>query len=292
MPWIEISFVVDGDNAGRLSPILEELGALAVTMRSGGNDAIFDQIDESPALWQQTRLTALFDADAETDFIITQLTDAIDPLPVPPYEATQLEDQDWNRLWMDRFKPLRFGNRLWVVPSWHKPPDPAAANLILDPGMAFGTGTHPTTALCLQWLDSADLQGKTVIDYGCGSGILAIAALKLGAARVLAVDIDPQCLAVTRENAQRNDIGDELWIGLPGDLPGGISADILLANILAGPLIQLAPAFATLLKPGGNLVLSGLLGSQVNDCLAAYRTSFNMNPPQIEGDWAMLTGRR
>ncbi|HTT07543.1 MAG TPA: 50S ribosomal protein L11 methyltransferase [Gammaproteobacteria bacterium] len=292
MAWIEISFAVDSDGAERLSPILEELGALAVTLRSGGNEAVFDQVDESPTLWRQTRLTALFDADAETDFIILQVTDALDPLPLPPCEVAHLDDQDWNRLWMDRFQPLRFGRRLWVVPSWHEPPDPSAVNLRLDPGMAFGTGTHPTTAMCLRWLERAELRGRVVIDYGCGSGILAIAALKLGAARAYAVDVDPQCLITTRENAGRNDIGDELWTGPPDQLPVEIGADALLANILAGPLVQLVPVFAGLLKPDGDLVLSGLLSDQVNDCLAAYRTSFNMNPPHVEGDWAMLTGRR
>ena len=292
MPWLEISFVVDGKGAGHLSPILEELGALAVTLRSGGDEAIFNQIDESPTLWRQTQLTALFDAGTDTDFILLQVAGALDPLPMPPCKVAQLDDQDWNRLWMDRFQPLRFGRRLWVVPSWREPPDPSAVNLRLDPGMAFGTGTHPTTAMCLNWLEQKELRDRIVIDYGCGSGILVIAALKLGAARAWAVDIDPQCLTATRENAGRNDIGDELWTGPPDNLPAGIGADILLANILLGPLIQLAPVFASLLKTGGDLVLSGLLAAQANDCLAAYQASFNMNLPHVEGDWAMLTGLR
>ncbi len=292
MPWLEISFAVDADGAERLSPILEELGAQAVTLRSGGGESVFDQIEASPPLWRQTRLTALFDAATDADFILFQVADALDPLPLPPCEVARLEDRDWHRLWMDRFQPLRFGRRLWVVPSWREPPDPGAVNLRLDPGMAFGTGTHPTTAMCLQWLEGAELHDATVVDYGCGSGILAIAALKLGAKRAFAVDIDALCLIAARENAGRNDIGGELWTGPPDHLPAGLHADILLANILAGPLTRLAPVFAGLLKTGGHMVLSGLVADQVGGCLAAYEPSFNMDPPHLEGEWAMLTGRR
>ena len=279
------------DLAEAMAPILDDLGALAVTLQSGGEEALFDRIDESPTLWRQTRLTALFDGECKPGLLLAELGRRLQPRPLPEPTVESLADQDWNRAWMDRFKPLRFGTRLWVVPSWHVPPDPQAVNLTLDPGMAFGTGTHPTTAMCLRWLDGFDLAGKTVIDYGCGSGILAIAAIRLGARRAHAVDIDPQCFEVTRANAERNGVRDPLIVGFP-DTCAATAADVLLANILAGPLIELAPVFAARVRPGGALVLSGLLAPQAPACLAAYAGSFTMNPPVIDDEWAMIEGRR
>jgi ribosomal protein L11 methyltransferase len=291
MPWLQLSFDVTAAQAEAVSDVLEALGAEAVTMQSAGGDSVFDQIDETPGLWNTTVMSALFAADADAVLLLARAGEQLCPQPLPPYRIEMIADQDWNRAWMDRFKPLRFGRRLWIVPSWLQPPDPQGVNIILDPGMAFGTGTHPTTALCLRWLDAANLAGSTVIDYGCGSGILAIAAARLGAGLVHAVDIDPQCLEVSRENAERNGVDQRLRIGAAEalDCP---PADVLLANILAGPLVQLAPRLSLLVRPGGWIVLSGLLAAQADICLAAYAPSFNMGSAQFEGDWAMLTGRR
>jgi ribosomal protein L11 methyltransferase len=286
-----LRFTVGRDDAEQVSNALEELGAQAVTLQGAGSDSLFDQIDETPTLWATTNLTALFDAKEDVDRLLDRLRASLGPTPLPAHETSLLADQDWNRAWMDRFKPMRFGERLWVVPSWHVPPAPDAVNLILDPGMAFGTGTHPTTALCLQWLDGVDLSGKTVLDYGCGSGILAIAAIRLGARRAIAVDIDPQCLEVARENAQRNGTLGQIDI-LPAQEWKNESVDVLLANILAGPLHALADAFAGYVRPHGDIVLSGLLAPQAQACLDVYAPHFFMQPPRIAEDWAMLHGKR
>jgi ribosomal protein L11 methyltransferase len=193
---------------------------------------------------------------------------------------------------MDDFKPLRFGDRLWIVPSWHDAPDPHAANLLLDPGLAFGTGTHPTTALCLEWLDGQDVTSRQVIDYGCGSGILGLAALLLGADHVIGVDTDPQALEASRENARRNKVEeDRLDLFLPGDEPDTM-ADIMLANILAQPLIGLAPKLAAKVKPGGDIVLSGILSNQAREVMEAYEPWFIMDEPEQREEWIRLTGRR
>jgi ribosomal protein L11 methyltransferase len=203
-----------------------------------------------------------------------------------------VEDKDWEREWMDDFRPLQFGSRLWIVPSWHQPPDPDAANLSLDPGLAFGTGTHPTTALCLEWLDGQDVGGQQVIDYGCGSGILGLAALLLGADHVTGVDTDQQALEASRENARRNEVDESrLDLYLPGDEPGTV-ADVMLANILAQPLIGLAPHLAGKVKAGGHLVLSGILSSQAREVMAAYEPWFIMDEPEQREEWIRLTGRR
>ncbi|MGQ0659212.1 MAG: 50S ribosomal protein L11 methyltransferase [Chromatiales bacterium] len=291
MPWLQLRFTVPRDEADALGAALEQLGAQAITLQSAGIDSLFDQADESPTLWDCNALTALFAAQTDTDALVARLASQLAPSAVPLHAAEILADQDWNRAWMDRFRPLRFGERLWVCPSWHTPPDPDAVNIILDPGMAFGTGTHPTTALCLRWLDGAALDGRTVLDYGCGSGILAIAAIKLGARHVWAVDIDPQCLEVTRENAARNEVSDRLTVSGPGDCPAP-QRDVLLANILARPLIELAPAFAEAVRTGGDVVLSGLLISQIEACVAAYTPFFDMQPPRAEADWVILAGVR
>jgi ribosomal protein L11 methyltransferase len=291
VPWLQLRFTVPRELAEPLGEALEAFGAQAVTMQGASSDSLFDQIDETPTLWLSTNLTALFDADDDIDAVIDGVTKMIAPSSLPPHEVSVLADQDWNRAWMDRFRPMRFGRRLWVVPSWHRPPEPDAVNLILDPGMAFGTGTHPTTSLCLEWLDAADLRGRRVLDYGCGSGILAIAAIRLGAPEATAVDIDPQCLEVTRENSERNATLGQMRIGLASVSLSG-PFDVLVANILAGPLHQLAERFAELVRPGGDIVLSGLLAPQAEECRRIYEADFVMQAPRLSGDWAMLHGTR
>ena len=193
---------------------------------------------------------------------------------------------------MDNFHPMRFGERLWIVPSWHAAPEPDAVNLLLDPGLAFGTGTHPTTSLCLQWLDAQQLQGKTLIDFGCGSGILAIAGLLLGAEHAVGTDIDIQALEASRDNAQRNQVADDRFdLYLPEQMPD-TPADVLVANILAGPLVSLAPRLASLVKPGGLLALSGILAEQTDEILQAYRDDFELDPVANQEGWIRVSGRR
>lgn len=291
MSWLQLRFTVGRDDAERLADALEDLGAQAVTFQGTSSDSLFDQIDESPTLWASTSLTALFGPGEDVDRLLQGLQASLGDSPLPACEASPLADRDWSRAWMDRFRPMRFGERLWVVPSWHTPPRPDAVNLVLDPGMAFGTGTHQTTALCLQWLDGAQLAGRTVLDYGCGSGILAIAAIRLGARRAIAVDIDPQCLEVTRENARRNGVHARIAVHLAQDWQEE-TVDVLIANILAGPLHELAEAFARYVRASGAIVLSGLLAPQAKACLDTYAAHFHMQPPRIADEWAMLHGTR
>ncbi len=196
---------------------------------------------------------ALFDAETDMQEIVAALREQGQIQQQTAYKVEQIEDKDWEREWMDNFHPLKFGKRLWICPSWREIPDPTAVNVMLDPGLAFGTGTHPTTALCLEWLDSLDLQDKTVIDFGCGSGILAIAALKLGAKNAIGIDIDPQAIQASRENAKRNGVEDRLQLYLSADTPNDLKADVVVANILAGPLKELAPIISSLVIPQGNL---------------------------------------
>jgi ribosomal protein L11 methyltransferase len=287
MAWIQYICNTTQDKAEALSDALSECGAAAVTFEDNADQPIYEpNIGETP-LWTSTRLTALFDAEVDQQALTTALTAQIES--VPKFHIEAVEDKDWEREWMKNFHPIQFGDRLWICPSWLEAPEPNAINIMLDPGLAFGTGTHPTTALCLNWLDGVDLTGKTVIDYGCGSGILAIAAALLGATRVIGVDIDPQALEATRENAKRNNVKVETY--LSGDCPS-IQADVLLANILAGPLQSLAPQFASLTRPGADIVLSGILHTQAQTVADAYGTWFNMNPAMQKEDWVRIDGLR
>jgi ribosomal protein L11 methyltransferase len=242
-------------------------------------------------IWPHTRVTGLFDAQTDIAVIKQILRQVLSTQRLPECCLERLEERDWVRAWMDDFHPMRFGTRLWVCPSHQSPPEPTAINVMLDPGLAFGTGTHPTTALCLTWLDGVDLEGQTVIDYGCGSGILAIAAAKLGAGWVWAVDIDPQALLACDDNAADNGVAGKVTLCEPTalSLP---RADSLIANILAGPLIQLAPRFARLLKPGGRIALSGILDYQAGEVESAYGAWFDFGPSQWQEGWALLQGVR
>ncbi|MEI8632433.1 50S ribosomal protein L11 methyltransferase [Vibrio sp. PP-XX7] len=201
-----------------------------------------------------------------------------------------MEDKDWEREWMDNFHPMKFGQRLWVCPSWRDIPEPDAVNVMLDPGLAFGTGTPPQQHFCLEWLEGLDLQGKTVIDFGCGSGILAIAAIKLGAKQVIGIDIDPQALLASKENAKRNGVEDHLEIYLPQDQPQNLVADIVVANILAGPLRELSSVIQGLVKPGGKLAMSGILETQAEDVASYYRNTFDLDPIVEQSEWCRISG--
>jgi ribosomal protein L11 methyltransferase len=291
MPWNQLLLECNAADGDALSDLLAEAGAEAVTLLDAADQPIFEPALGTTPLWDRTRVNGLFSADADMDAVVANLARRLAPTPLPPYRIERLEDQDWNRAWMDRFQPMRFGERLWIVPSWHTPTDPNAVNILLDPGMAFGTGTHPTTRLCLEWLDAHAPTGLRVIDYGCGSGILAIAAARLGAASVWATDNDPQALLATRENADRNQIGDSLVTSFP-EHPPAETADVLLANILAGPLMILAERFAGLVKPGAHIVLSGILRDQADEVRSVYEQWFDMAPTTVLEDWARLEGRR
>lgn len=299
MSWLQLVFESDRTRVPALEDALLEIGALSVTLQDSADEPVFEPgVGETP-LWQATRVLALFeipadatktDVDAQTAALIDELQQLI---TLPVWRAEQLQDQVWERAWMADFQPMRFGQRLWICPSWAEPPDPSGVVLALDPGLAFGTGTHPTTALCLEWLDGQPLDGCTVIDYGCGSGILGIAALLLGAQRVIAVDNDPQALLATRANAERNHIAPERLVTcLPGQLPDDGPADVMVANILAGPLQELAPLLTGLTRPGGRIALSGILAEQAEAVASAYRAAFELAPIAQRAEWVRIDGVR
>lgn len=292
MPWIQLRIDTDSEHAELLSDLLMDEGSLSITFEDGQDTPIFEpKLGEVP-LWKHTVVIALFDAG-------TDLTPTVEMLQNMPflgadfsYKIEQVEDKDWIREWMDNFHPIQFGERLWICPSWREIPHPEAVNVILDPGLAFGTGTHPTTALCLEWLDGLDLQNKSVIDFGCGSGILAVAAIKLGAAEVTGIDIDYQAIDASKANAERNEVADKLTLYLPEDQPEQLQAEVLVANILAGPLRELAPLIAERVQPNGLLALSGLLREQAEEIKAHYEQWFVMDEPVHKEDWTRLTGKR
>lgn len=292
MSWLQLSFETTRDDAQRLSDALEEAGALSVSLEGADAEPLFetDWNDTTP-VWKRARVLALFSEDTDVSAAM-QMVAVLLALPAAPsYQSETVADQDWVRVWMERWRPIQFGNNLWVVPSWLAPPDPSAANIILDPGMAFGTGTHATTAMCLEWLAQHAPRDQNVIDYGCGSGILAIAALKLGARSALGVDSDPQALTVSTENAERNGVLDRLILCLPEAVPPEASADVLLANILAPALVALAARLTALTRPGGSLLLSGLLAHQAQEVQDAYAQDFSFEQV-VTDDWALLIGHK
>lgn len=291
MPWLQVIFTTDRERVPLIETALDAAGALAVTLGDAGDEPQLEPAPGATPLWRELRITALFEDDADSRARAKKLAVLLsDQLAAPPL-FERLEDQPWERAWMVDFAPTRFGKRLWVCPRGQSPEEDDAAIVELDPGLAFGTGHHPTTALCLRWLDHMDLCGRTLVDYGCGSGILAIAALKLGADRAIAIDYDPQALEATAANATENRVTDRLTI-CPPEVQPGQASDLLVANILAGPLVELAPRLATLVRPSGYLALSGLLRDQITDVSVAYRPYFDLDDPLIEEDWALLSGRR
>src|SRR5699024_10110537 len=243
-------------------------------------------------LWGNTDVMALFEAETDMQAIVAALREQGKIQQQTAYKVEKIEDKDWEREWMDNFHPLKFGKRLWICPSWREIPDPTAVNVMLDPGLAFGTGTHPTTALCLEWLDSLDLQDKTVIDFGCGSGILAIAALKLGAKNAIGIDIDPQAIQASRENAKRNGVEDRLQLYLSADTPNDLKADVVVANILAGPLKELAPIISSLVISHGKLRLYYMLIIQSKEVLAVYDDQYELDPVAEREEWCGITGNK
>ena len=290
MAWLQLHLATTEAHADAFQSALEDMGACAVTLTDGADQPVFEPPPGARPLWQNTVVSALFDADRDPALILAALQQQ--GLETQAHHHETLDDQVWERAWMDDFAPMRFGERLWIVPSWSESPDPEAVNLKLDPGLAFGTGTHETTALCLEWLDRADLKSKAVLDFGCGSGVLAIAALLLGAGNATGTDIDPQALTASEDNARNNGVADGLSLYLPENLPADYRCDVLVANILAGPLIDLAGQLAGYCRPGGSLALSGILAEQAESVRAAYTPWFDLNPTTQQGDWVRIDGVR
>lgn len=284
---------------GRLDPAIveaffDERGALSVTLTDAGNNPVLEPAPGETPLWGDTRLTALFSADANLTGIADDLRNSLGLAAKPDFRIETLDDRDWEREWLKNFGPMQFGERLWILPGDAEAPADAIG-VRLDPGLAFGTGTHPTTALCLEWLDGRSLDGRTVLDYGCGSGILAIAAIRLGARAAMAMDIDPQALTATRANAALNGVDGAITV-TGDDPPATTRFDVVVANILAGPLISLAESLSMRLSSGGELALSGILSGQVNKIQDAYGPWISFDEPayRSQGDqtWARLTGIR
>ncbi|TNH42682.1 50S ribosomal protein L11 methyltransferase [Photorhabdus luminescens] len=290
MPWIQLRLNTTGQLAESLGDTLMENGAVSVTFQDSHDNPVFEPLPGETRLWGDTDVIGLYDAETDMKAVINQLEQVPELGEGFIHKIEQLEDKDWEREWMDNFHPMRFGNRLWICPSWRDVPDPDAVNVMLDPGLAFGTGTHPTTSLCLQWLDSLNLEGKTVIDFGCGSGILAIAALKLGATHAIGIDIDPQAIQASRDNAERNGVLERLTLYLAKDTPNDLESDVVIANILAGPLRELAPVIGALPKPGGLLGLSGILTNQAESVIQAYTDKFVIDPVAEKEEWCRISG--
>ena len=291
MSWVILHVDTRRDQCDTLEEMLLSLGAVSVTLTDNADQPLLEPgVGETP-LWDAVRLSAMFNADTNSKAIIQlleqQFTDT-----AGSWRAEILEDKDWVRSWMDSYQPLQMGQRLWICPGWLEPPAADAVNLMLDPGLAFGTGTHPTTALCLNWLDAQHLAAKSMIDYGCGSGILAIAALMLGARHATGIDNDPQAILASRQNAERNQLSDaQLTLLLPENASDLEAADVVVANILAGPLADLAGRITRLVKPGGSLCLSGILEAQAASVMAAYPL-FTFEPAAVDDGWVRLVARK
>ena len=283
MPWLSITLELGLAQAELLSDALLEAGADSVVLETATTRPDSEEPDTS-----RMRLSAIAAAGTDVQRLVAAAASAAALAP-PRYEVSQLQDRDWVRQSQSQFGPIRAGERIWIVPSWHTPPDPAALVVRLDPGLAFGTGSHPSTRLVLRHLERHMSPGASVLDYGCGSGVLAIAAAKLGAGDIAAVDIDPQALASTAENATANDA--TIRTALPGDLPPH-RYDVVLANILAGPLVTLAPALAARARSGGWIALSGILETQAEEVMAAYAADFALAVGEREEGWALVEGRR
>jgi ribosomal protein L11 methyltransferase len=291
MPWLQLKIITPRRYVASLEDSLLASGAASVTLQDNADQPILEPgLGETP-LWDSVKMTGLFEASIDTAKT-TALAERRFGNSLPEHYWEQLEDKDWEREWMANYHAICCGQRLWICPSWQQPPEPDKVNLMLDPGLAFGTGTHPTTFLCMQWIDQQDFTGLDVVDYGCGSGILGIATLLLGARKVIGVDIDPQALLATVENARRNNLPeDAMPVFLPPDCPEG-QVDVMLANILAGPLAELAPTLSGMTKVGGKLCLSGILAVQAASVMAAYHPWFEFDPIAEHEEWVRLTATK
>jgi ribosomal protein L11 methyltransferase len=294
MPWLNLVVDTDAEHADALSEALLELGALSVDLLdadAGTPDelAIFGEPGESlPGVWQHNRVSALFENNKDVGAILRKASSGIGLQQLPEYRIDSLDDSDWVRLTQSQFESIQISPRLWIVPTWHTPKDSKAVNIVLDPGLAFGTGSHPTTRLCLRWLDNNLRGGESVLDYGCGSGILAIAAIKLGAAHATGVDVDLQAVIASSDNAVVNEAGNARFY-LPDDAPQS-SYDLVVANILTNPLRILAPLLSKSTRTGGQIVLSGILEEQAQAVMNIYQQWFDLDTPIFEGGWSCLSG--
>ena len=291
MPWLQLKINAPRDMVSAIETSLTTNGCLSVTFQDNADDPIFEpELGETP-LWQDTRITGLYDASVDTESIEKRILNQLNQ-PDLLLQWQILEDKDWEREWMSHYQPIQCHEQFWICPSWITPPDPNAINLMLDPGLAFGTGTHPTTFLCLSWLAAQDIKNKTVIDYGCGSGILGIGALLKGAHEVIGIDIDPQALLATRQNTTRNQMDRERFpVFFPNKCPA-TEADITMANILAGPLVELASELAKLTKSGGKICLSGVLADQKSAVVSAYEQDFLIDEINQKDDWICIIGTK
>lgn len=291
MAWQQISVITDEDSAPKLADFFDSLGAVSVTYMDAEDEPVYEPAIGETKIWSNTQVIALYELDAEPELIKLKVCQQFTKAPLEHWLIEDVEDQAWERAWMEYYHPMKFADKLWVCPTGQEQHEPGTVCLILDPGLAFGTGTHPTTALCLEWLASHDLTGKTVIDYGCGSGILAVAAVLLGAKEAHAVDIDPQAITATQDNAIKNSVQNKIRCYLPEQF-SAFEADIVLANILAKPLIEMSTQISSLVSKGGDLVLSGILEEQAESVISAYQPFISMAEPVQQEDWIRLEGIR
>ena len=297
MKWLQIHITVDQAQVDFTETLLSSLGAVSVTLDDAENQDLLEPLPGETPLWNKVIVTGIYaqeegeeiDVNALMTFITTQMPEA-------PLRHEFIEDQEWERTWMDAYEPIQIGEKFWIVPEWMEAPEADAVNIKLDPGLAFGTGNHASTFLCLQWLGQTDVKDKIVIDYGCGSGILGVAALLLGAKKVYATDIDPQAVLATQQNAELNGVLGNLFVGLPDEFNEEFKAqkaDVFVANILAGPLMALAPEFATLVKSEGEFALAGILEEQVADVSSVYSEFFDiLQVEKREEHWCRISGKR
>jgi ribosomal protein L11 methyltransferase len=291
MPWQRLILDSERDLAPTLDEWLAEHGAMSVSLEDSGDEPLFDIAETEKPLWSRTTVVALFADDEDLGGLMDQLAQYLAPRPLPAWRQEELADREWERVWLDRFHPIHIHGPLWISPHGMTPPDPNAVTVYIDPGLAFGTGTHPTTHLCLQWLAEQDLTGRVVLDYGCGSGILAIAALKLGAHVAWGVDNDADALRVAMENARANGVAEAFTVFLPDELPTGHVADVTVANILAQPLMDLAPELERHTAGNGRIALSGILEPQADMVRKCYDAAFKLEVI-VRENWALLSGSR
>lgn len=292
MPWLELHLRLPATDYQQVESALDAAGALAQTLTDAEDNPVLEPAPGQTPLWPQLKVQALFAAEQDPLDLLCALEGQLPESVLRSARFAKLDDRDWTRAWMDHYQPMRFGRRLWIYPSTIEPPRDSATVIVrLDPGLAFGTGTHPTTALCLEWLDGLEWHGESVFDYGCGSGVLAVAALRLGAGVAYGLDNDPQALLASRENAHRNGVEAQLQILGVGD-PLPPACDRLVANILLNPLIELSEAIASTVRPGGLAAFSGMLKGQDAEFIARYRDRFEDFAVQSQEDWIRVSARR
>ena len=297
MKWLQIHITVDQAQVDYTETLLSSLGAVSVTLDDAENQELLEPLPGETPLWNKVIVTGIYAQEDDEEIDVTALETFIKTqMPEAPLRSEFMEDQEWERTWMDAYEPIQIAEKYWIVPQWMEAPEPDAVNIKLDPGLAFGTGNHASTFLCLQWLGKTDVKDKIVIDYGCGSGILGVAALLLGAKKVYATDIDPQAVHATQQNAELNGVLDNLYVGLPEEFNETFKnqkADVFVANILASPLMALAPEFSTLIKSDGEFALAGVIKEQVDDVSAVYSEFFDiLDVEEREEYWCRISGKR